>query len=129
MVISRRLVLALAALAGGGIPSSLLRPAGAAEIAALPLWAALDHLPAFVALGRRVVTELPELGQRQPGELQRLIAGRLGLSLSSEAPAVIGALRDAIREDSRQGRMSLVDGWALASTEILVSALAYRAFG
>jgi hypothetical protein len=101
----------------------------APDLRTLPLWAGLDHLADFVALGRHCENHMTRLRFVSSHELTAELFEKLQISSDSGGPADAAILGQIVSRDFCEGEVQAVDGWRLSTTEVLLAVLAYRAFG
>jgi hypothetical protein len=92
------------------------------------LWRSLRHPGSFAALGEACFTKIPWLREIEPRRLAWNLAERLGGTLDPSSGKIKQLLRDRISEDYERWDVVAVDGWRLATTEVLLSVLAARTF-
>ncbi|MCB1930023.1 MAG: hypothetical protein KDH17_18570 [Rhodocyclaceae bacterium] len=112
------------ALAGSSLLLLALRAVGASETAAsLPSWLSVVDRQAVAAIGEAYLAAHPE--ERDRAELLRRIEREfVARRRAAGAEPAVSALSALVRDEFRDGRVVIVDGWMLSRSEARIYALA-----
>ncbi|MCB1896077.1 MAG: hypothetical protein H6945_20865 [Zoogloeaceae bacterium] len=115
------------ALAGSGLLLLALRAVGASDATdALPPWLSAIDRQAVEAIGAAYLAAHPD--ERDRAELRRRIEREfVARRRTAGAQSAVSVLSALVRNEFREGRVVIVDGWMLSRSEARIYALAVLA--